>query len=560
MNIVLHDNGYGKHAQLLKRKITERIPAEFTEKGSLTISLFVHSALAAPESYQITTDSDGMVRVTGSDALGLYYGIGKLLHTALWNEQSFVPHPPTGIQTPKSSFRAIYFSVHNYNWYHLAPTEDLIEYLEEMLLWGYNAIHCIVPVMNITTVGDVVFRDSVDRARRLYTLARSVGLRTSLGINPNQGLLGSPHELDADQTVLRWRAGRNLCPSKPGAVAHLREIWRAKFEQFLDIGIDYIHMWPYDEGGCCCDQCWPWGAKGYGNICLEVYREAIKYYPNAKYIVGTWCFDVQKKDENDPREFEGLYRRLTGDMACFDYIMVDAHGDFPQYVLDHDAVKPVVNFPEISMWGLYPWGGFGSNPLPKRFQRIWDSAKHVLLGGMPYSEGIYEDILKIQCVGYYWKPDAHYRDILAEYIRYYYAADVVPEVLEIMERIEENHEAVENGRKPDLAVAHRAKALAESVDSRLSVAARRAWRWRILYIRTLLDVMRYERYCKDGLGDGANDAWNLKRRSGRLLADNAEAQKLFRELCQLYHCVDYNGQNRWTHPPTDGGDPVDVLR
>jgi hypothetical protein len=52
----------------------------------------------------------------------------------------------------------------------------------------------------------------------------------------------------------------------------------------------------------------------------------------------------------------------------------------------------------------------------------------------------------------------------------------------------------------------------------------------------------------------------MRRRTGNYLKDDAEAQELFRELCAFYHCVDYNGQNRWTHPPVSGGDPEDVLR
>jgi len=47
----------------------------------------------------------------------------------------------------------------------------------------------------------------------------------------------------------------------------------------------------------------------------------------------------------------------------------------------------------------------------------------------------------------------------------------------------------------------------------------------------------------------------LVRHSGEMLKDDAEAQTLFRELCSYYGCVDYNGENQWTHPPVDGGYP-----
>lgn len=552
MKLRIVDNGNTAHAELMLRKLSERLPVEPSEDG-LTVVLRVDPALAAAESYRISRENGGFA-VTGSDSLGLYYGVGRLLHTAVYTEKDFIPDPPQETVTPHCTFRAIYFSVHNYNWYHLAPTEDLVSYLEDMLLWGFNAIHCIVPVMNIYEIGDGIFKDGVARARRLYTLARKVGLKTSFGVNPNQGVLGSPHEFDADETVVRWKAGRNLCPSKPGAVEHLRTIWRAKLEEFRDIGLDFIHTWPYDEGGCSCEKCRPWGSNKYLDVSLAFYAEAKRYYPEAKLIASTWCFDTQPVGAS---EYAGLYARLSTDLSLLDYIMVDSHGDYPAYVLEHDVVKPVVNFPEISMWGLYPWGGFGANPLPKRFQRIWDSSKHVLAGGMPYSEGLYEDILKIQCVGYYFSPDRHYTDILAEYISYEYGREVVPEVLALMELIEENHARVEGGEAPDLAVAERALTLAEQVNAAIPEARRVAWRWRILYLRAVLDEKRYRAYHAEGLS-GADGRYKVMRRSGVLLQSDPEAQEIFRELIEIYHCVDYNGQNRWTHPPVDGGAPEDL--
>ena len=83
--------------------------------------------------------------------------------------------------------------------------------------------------------------------------------------------------------------------------------------------------------------------------------------------------------------------------------------------------------------------------------------------------------------------------------------------------------------------------------------------WRILYIRTLLDVKRYEFYCARNMGS-VDDFWTLRRRSAKFLEKDAEAQALMWELCEFYHAVDYNGQNRWTHPPVNGGDVVDTLR
>ena len=554
MKIRILAGNYERQAMLLSRKISERIDLEESD-GGLLIELSVDNAHGPAESYEIVCEGQ-LVRVIGTDELGLSHGIGKLLHSAVWSEQEFTPAPPAGLQTPHATFRAMYFSVHNYNWYHTATPEELELYLEDMVLWGYNAIHCIVPVMNIAYIDDEIFNASVEKARRLYLLARKLGMKTSFGVNPNQGIKSTPHEMDADQRIIPWKGGRNLCPAKPGTVAHLRTIWRAKLEQFLDIGLDFIHTWPYDEGGCCCPDCWPWGARGYGDISNAFHEEAVKYYPNAKFILSTWCFDTLGEKNG---EYEGLYARLRTDLSWVDYLMVDSHGEYAEYVLRHDLIKPIVNFPEISMWGLYPWGGFGANPLPNRFQRIWNSSRRVLSGGMPYSEGFYEDIHKILFAGYYWNPEWDWRDILSEYVAYEYSCEVIPQVLEVMELIEQNHVAGDDATPIDLDAAYRARDLAQEVDAMLSDRAKRAWRWRILYIRTLLDVKRYEFYCARNMG-GEDDRWTLRRRSAKFLEHDEEAQVLMWELCELYHTVDYNGENRWTHPPVNGGDVTDTLR
>lgn len=548
INIRLKENGFHMHAKLFNERVIERIPVEFTDKG-MTIEFCIDSTIGEKESYWIVPTEDGF-SITGADELGLYYGIGKFLHSAKWSEQNFVPNPPTGVVTPACDFRAIYFAVHFYNWYQMASEEELERYLEDLLLWGYNTIICIIPTVNIDTFEDKLFVNSINKIRTIFSLGKKYGMKSGLIIYPNQGLKTTPEEYAADMSfnlLYRGNLGRNVCLSNPKGFEYMRYIWRTELEQFVDIGIDYVITWPYDEGGCGCENCRPWGANKYCDGCKGVREEALKLYPNVKMVVSTWAFDAP----DDDGEYAGLYKRLKGDMDWVDYLMVDAHNDFPRYALEHEVIKPIINFPEISMWGLFPWGGFGANPLPERFQGFWDSAKHVLKGGMPYSEGIFEDILKVQCSGYYWHPDKHYREILSEYISYEYSWEVIDDALELMRCIEKNHDAVAKGVEPDLSVSQRGVALAEVINKCLSESAKTSWRWRILYIRAILDWKRYTCY----LNSDKRNPDTLKhfmRRSGDYLIEDEEAQNLFRELRMHYHCVEHNGENRWTLPPLGG--------
>ena len=135
MNIKIINNGFVKHSNLLERCIKERILYKVAD-GGMNIELCINESIGKEESFVIESRNNSW-KIIGADARGLYYGIGKFLHTAKWSEEDFVPNPPVGVSTPANDFRAIYTSVHFYNWYHEAPTEELKKYLEEM---GFDTI------------------------------------------------------------------------------------------------------------------------------------------------------------------------------------------------------------------------------------------------------------------------------------------------------------------------------------------------------------------------------------------------------------------------------------
>ena len=107
-----------------------------------------------------------------------------------------------------------------------------------------------------------------------------------------------------------------------------------------------------------------------------------------------------------------------------------------------------------------------------------------------------------------------------------------------------------SGEEPEETAAR----LAAEENANLLLGAEKEWRWRILFARTVLDRKRYDYY----YAHKSDDPLMLRllvRHSGEMLKEDAEAQTLFRERCGYYSCVPYNGENRWTHPPVDGGEP-----
>ena len=132
MNLNVVDCGYTKHARLLLKHMGTKIPVQCSEEG-LRVELGVDNTIGKAESYRIMA-TEGGFKIVGSDEAGLYYGIGKFLHSAVWTENGFTPKETDGVISPACSFRATYYSVHFYNWYHMAPLKELEDYLETILI------------------------------------------------------------------------------------------------------------------------------------------------------------------------------------------------------------------------------------------------------------------------------------------------------------------------------------------------------------------------------------------------------------------------------------------
>ncbi|MGO8748745.1 MAG: hypothetical protein ACLQNE_22470 [Thermoguttaceae bacterium] len=170
---------------------------------------------------------------------------------------------------------------------------------------------------------------------------------------------------------------------------------------------------------------------------------------------------------------------------------------------------PLLNFPEISMWGQGPWGGYGANPLPARLQRLWNQTRRKLSGGTPYSEGIYEDINKAICSQFYWDPERPAVETVREYAAFEFSPEVADDVVKVVEAFEKNHLRRQIGPSAEEAFGR-----VKSIGTKLTPRARVAWRWRIVYLRALID-------------------YELLKTHGRL--EGKTLRDAFRELTAIYH-------------------------
>lgn len=509
---------------ILSWQITNRCGAQVVpvDQAKLCIELTVASGIGQ-EGYQIVDGPDGSLRIVGNDDPGLVYGVGKFLRTSRYDQGSFMPGAWRGTSVPVCPVRGIYFATHFDNVYEAAPIEEVEEYLSELVLWGFNCVDLHFPLWEYTGFDDPAAQRSLARLKQIMQAAKALGMKVKLVHPVTFHFKSTPKELLAtpvyDPLHRRNHLGVNLCPSNPEARRVLLASWSELIDQFADVGLDFVGLWPYDEGGCGCKDCWPWGGRGFPALCRDLAQIARAKFPQIKVIVSTWDFDVPPTGE-----WEGFARCVHEDKSWLDYVQSDSHTDFPHYPREHGAPEglPLLNFPEISMWGQGPWGGYGANPFPSRLQQLWDQTQRNLAGGFPYSEGIYEDMNKAVCGQFYWNPDRLASDTVREYVAFEYSPDLVDELSKVVAIFESNH-------RRDLPIgpsAEEAFRIVQAAEPKLTPYARSAWRWRIFYLRALIDSEMFK---------------TKGRLEGQALKD------AFNELTAIYHVE----KSRYdaTHPP-----------
>jgi len=471
--------------EILQRRIQEQCGIVPEESAADATLILAKEPGIGEEGFRISEDPDGKIRITGNDDRGLLYGVGKFLHTSRYEEGRFTPSAWRGTSVPDCHVRGMYWAFHN-NFYPNAPLPELNRYMEDLALWGVNALVFHFSPKAENNAG-IATADEVAQFRSLFREAKKLGLSVGLIAEPNMGRSDAPKEILAEpfpdtNPQRRGTNGTRICPSKPEGFTYLSKMLGEYLDHGKESGLDYVIAFPYDSGGCGCKECWPWGGRGYLKISREFFRLARERFPQAKRVVGTWCFDVRSEPDG---EYDGLSRELEKDNNWADYIMDDSHGDYPRYFLDHGVAGglPLLNFAEISMWGRFPWGGSGANPLPERFQRIWDQSGKALDGGFPYSEGKYDDINKVIFSQFFWNRNTKAVDAVREYVSAEYSPVVVEPVTEAILLLEKTYQRGNQNPKDIV----RAYELLQGADAKLSQRVRESWRWRMLLLRATID-------------------------------------------------------------------------
>ena len=315
----------------------------------------------------------------------------------------------------------IYLASHNNNYYLHAPMEEIYEYMNDLALWGMNLIMMWFSICEYDTLEDG--RESLDRIKAILKHCKSIGIKTMLGSIVNGAFRGnSPEHLRADWTCghdgyiynLNAHYHIELCPSTDEGMAKILENRRIYLEAIRDLDLDYIAFGPYDQGGCSCSKCAPWGANGYVKCCEKLIPLIKEYLPNTKCVLSTWQFGTFTGTED---EYIGIKKAIEENPILQECAYINSEPQYQAYPFREGMPLPLIGFPEISMCGTVPWGGYGGNPIPKLLQILWDKDGDKLEGGIPYSEGFFEDINKVIMLRFY-RENKPASDTVKEYLAY----------------------------------------------------------------------------------------------------------------------------------------------
>lgn len=467
---------------------------------------------------------------------GFLCGAGYLLRSVKFAASGFTASDETIKADLKSDIRGMYFAAHFHNYYHVADIDEIKEYIADLALLGVNWLMLCFPFIDLYDEDSEESRLELKRHEEIISAAHELGMKCCELLSANMTFKNYPKNLGAknnnDALHRRGNTGPTLCMAMPESVSIMENITHFLCNGLKKCGIDMILTWPYDEGGCGCDICAPWGAKGFIKSSKRIFEIAKSYFPEAVKAISTWCFDTPYEGE-----WEALHSSLEKERWC-DIILADSHTDFPEYPLlnDFKDVK-IINFPEISMWGLMPWGGWGAAMLPGRFERLYNQAKEKIDGGFLYSEGIFEDINVAVIQQFYREGEPDISKTLAEYANYEFGLSNIDLFKELVRLVEKTHTEAALTGTVDTSDSDRAFELAEMIDKTLPEWGKSSWRWRIIYLRTMFDARRYR------IAEKANKKIAVGDEHGRistdwseLLAEDSVIREGFGELIKIFHC------------------------
>ncbi len=537
-NVNMPEESFAILENTLKRRLGERLCA--LGEGGYEISLTVEESFS-DDRYTVSPSECG-VRLRAANAAALHAAAGRFLFDSDFDGiGGFVPSAKAVDFTPERPLRGMYFATHFHNFYHNAPIEKVCEVIEDLALRGCNALLVWYDMHHYSSVSDPESLEMIARLKSFMRYAKRIGMKASMTMLSNEAFDSSPEHLRAEwkaqggyKKVLCGHYYREICPSKPGGIEEIIAERRAMLEAFADAEPDFACFWPYDQGGCTCPDCEPWGANGLLKIFPHFVKLLSEVMPKTRIIFSAWMFD-----NFIDGEWEAFYPHLkSGELGGAEYIMsFFFRGELPEVIKREGIPEGVrfIDFPEISMYSCEPWGAFGTNLLARFLDQTNERSGHLYAGGYPYSEGIYEDVNKHIILSWYSGRHKKSADAVREWIKFEFCCKdeaLADAILRTETALARTAQKVKHpyhfGIKDTSDIEHVWQTVSE-YDAKLPENIRTLPRWRMIYLRALTDL-------------------ELSRNEG-FPSRSEKCRAAFRELYELYYSSEQT--HRWVCPPVN---------
>lgn len=524
-------------SEVLSRRFAERNCSLVTGKADVDLVFGLDAAL--PHDSYLVNEENGCVLVSADSVANVFAGVGRYLLLGLFDGDGNFATPKLPISHKmKKSVRGIYLASHFYNFHHNAPLEEECNHIAEQALRGFNALMMVIGMQHYNSYSDPEAVEMIGRVKKQLAFGRKCGMSSALILFSNTGFANYPKHVAAKMTKdenghytrdLCAEFITEVCPSLPEGMDYCRNALEELFKAFRGEDIKYFYLWPYDEGGCQCDACYPWATNGFMKIADVARKLMATYFPQAELCISTWHFNL-----SNPTEWEDFYAHLAaGEYSWAPYVMTAFQsGRLPAVIQKNGVPEGVrfIDFPEISMQNPgKPWGGYGATPFPMYLNNVEENCGAIHDGGYLYSEGRYEDIDKFMVAGFYCGYYTHTADALRDYFRSEFGISdraAQNELVRACQLMESAHKrdcyppADENGcwRFQILwgTAVPEVRRIIDAADAAMNGTLKKTWRWRLMYIRAHLDFILYS--------------------NGYRLKNSPEAQELLKELWKI-SCV-----------------------
>lgn len=416
---------------------------------------------AKPESFRVLTERTGkntIIWIVGSDARGILFGAGWLLRQLKMERNllelpvavDFSSSPDYPIRGHQLGYR------HTANSYDAWTVAQFDQYIRELAIFGANAVE---------------------------------GIPLHEKESPSPHFKISPEEMNRNLSAICQKYDMDYWVWTPATFDLKDSNKRAEelkwHEQFYKDCIRLDHIF------------FPGGDPGHNHpaevlpFLKDLHHLLVKYHPNGKIWISLQGFDTEQIDyfynylkTENPDWLEGVVSGPSSPpMAETRYRLPEKykHRQYPD--ITH-TVRCEFPMPQWDQAYALTLGRESVNPRPYSFAQVHQTYAPFTDGFVSYSDGNHDDVNKVVWNGRGWNQQQDLHELLKEYSRFFFGANVADAAADGIEALENNWKGplAENGG------VEATFAFWKGLEAKAPLLNKDNWRWQMLLLRAYYDT------------------------------------------------------------------------